>query len=331
MNRFGGGRGQPFPPGMEPATKLMPQNVLMTAPPSKPSGPPKRPNFKLRRSIQPRPIMSILCEMAGQDKPQFEYLDVPEVERERRAWQGDMPVQDVGIYECKCTVGKLEFIAEGHTKPEAKTAVTEIAVQGMITAKCDMNNSQGVGNSQDHCPWAAIASLALHKLFTDWEAQGYTLPKEINQLPNENSFVTRAGGVTVVLPDEEKNPLQKLNEMASRMKLTLEFELTGEVGTPNDKVFTMSVCVAGKTYSGQGKSKKAAKHSTASSAMAEADQWYQPPVQEQEEPWEEEEMEEQEHGEGDGEPSMKKMNLDEGPPGAEEGKEKLPGSYPGKN
>ena len=60
-------------------------------------------------------------------------------------------------------------------------------------------------------------------------------------------------------------------------------------------------------------------------------QWYQPPVQEQEEPWEEEEMEEQEHGEGDGEPSMKKMNLDEGPPGAEEGKEKLPGSYPGKN
>ena len=40
-----------------------------------------------------------------------------------------MPVQDVGIYECKCTVGKLEFIAEGHTKPEAKTAVTEIAVQ----------------------------------------------------------------------------------------------------------------------------------------------------------------------------------------------------------
>ena len=63
--------------------------------------------------------------------------------------------------------------------------------------------------------------------------------------------------------------------------------------------------------------------------MAEADQWYQPPVQEQEEPWEEEEeMEEQEHGDGDGEPSMKKINLDEGPPGAEEGMEKLPGSYP---
>ena len=64
--------------------------------------------------------------------------------------------------------------------------------------------------------------------------------------------------------------------------------------------------------------------------MAEADQWYQPPVQEQEELWEEEEQEEQEQEHGDGEPSMKKINLDEGPPGAEEGVEKLPGSYPGK-
>ena len=26
----------------------------------------------------------------------------------------------VGCYECKCTIGELEFIAEGHTKPDAK-------------------------------------------------------------------------------------------------------------------------------------------------------------------------------------------------------------------
>ena len=50
--------------------------------------------------------------------------------------QGDMPVEDVGIYECKCTIGKLEFIAEGHTKPEAKTAVTEISVQVILLLPC---------------------------------------------------------------------------------------------------------------------------------------------------------------------------------------------------
>ena len=36
--------------------------------------------------------------------------------------------------------------------------------------------------SEDNCPWAAIASLALHKLFTDWQSQGYTLPKVYSKL-----------------------------------------------------------------------------------------------------------------------------------------------------
>ena len=67
---------------------------------------------------------------------------------------------------------------------------------------------------------------------------------------------------------------QRVNEMAGKMKITLDFELTGEVwiwieqwtlfpmskpqllqsqtqvGPPNDKVFTMSVSVAGLTFSG---------------------------------------------------------------------------------
>ena len=34
-----------------------------------------------------------------------------------------------------------------------------------------------LSSSEDNCPWAAIASLALHKLYTDWQSQGYTLPK----------------------------------------------------------------------------------------------------------------------------------------------------------
>ena len=41
----------------------------------------------------------------------------------------------VGQYECKCTIGDLEFIAEGHTKPDAKAYVSELAVQGLIAKK----------------------------------------------------------------------------------------------------------------------------------------------------------------------------------------------------
>ena len=45
------------------------------------------------------------------------------------------PSSQVGEYECKCTIGDLEFIGEGHTKPDAKAYVVELAVQGLIAKK----------------------------------------------------------------------------------------------------------------------------------------------------------------------------------------------------
>ena len=154
----------------------------------------------------------------------------------------------VGCYECKCTIGELEFIAEGHTKPDAKVVVVLCLLSSQFKTKtliprftllrwqfkdsslrsesvhecqnhwyskmflrCELNETEGVGNrlrasnlsyekktdmlffvffavlnlktfSEDNCPWAAIASLALHKLFTDWQSQGYTLPKVFSKL-----------------------------------------------------------------------------------------------------------------------------------------------------
>jgi len=313
-------------------------------PPSKPSGPPRKPAFKLRRSIQPRPTISVLNELAAPDKPQFEYYDVPMVERERRAWQSDIPPEEVGEFECRCQVGDLEFIAEGFTKPEAKAAVAELTVQGLIAAKCELNETDGVGNNEDHCPWGIIASLALHKLYTDWQTQGFTLPQELVNLPTDMytpSAYLNTGNTNANYTQAEidKNPLQLLNELANKMKLNLDFELTGEVGTPNDKVFTLSVCIGDKTYSGQGKNKKAARHAAASAAMAEREQWCREELMSQE--GDEEEEVEQEHDqegqEEDTQPPEKKRNMEaaggeeeeeKGEP-EPENKGKLPGSYPG--
>merc|ERR1719327_1848902 len=89
------------------------------------------------------------------------------------------------------------------------------------------------------------------------------------------------------------------------MKLTLDFELTGEVGPPNDKVFTMSVGVGGLTFSGTGKNKKAARHAAASAALANQERWYKPPVVRQVE--EEEEGEEQDEEQ---QPPSKKANVE---------------------
>jgi hypothetical protein len=35
----------------------------------------------------------------------------------------------------------------------------------------------GRPSNEDYCPWGAIASLALYRLYADWQTQGYDVPK----------------------------------------------------------------------------------------------------------------------------------------------------------
>merc|ERR1711936_437119 len=191
----------------------------------------KRPSFKLRKSIQPRQPLTILCELAG-TKPHFDFYDVPYEERERRAWQ----------------------------------------------MGCDVEG--GAGNNEDNCPWPQIASLALYKLYNDWQSQGYQLPKELTSVPHGGGGVSSSanneplGGGRAV----DKPPLQQLNELANKMKMTLQYDLVSELGPPNNKVFSYAVKIGTKTYSGQAQNKKAAKQAAASAALADQESWYCPPV-----------------------------------------------------
>ena len=70
--------------------------------------------------------------------------------RMSKAWQADTDVDEVGSYACRCIVQGLEFIAEGVTKAEAKTAVVEIAIQEMISPKYQKNEDVGVGVNEDN-------------------------------------------------------------------------------------------------------------------------------------------------------------------------------------
>jgi len=281
----------------------------------------KKPAFKLRRSIHPKAPLTILNELVGPggNKVGFEFLDVPQEERRRRAWQADVDVEDIGSFECRCVVQGLEFIAEGISKVDAKNAAVELAIQGMISEKCKKNDDEGVSPNEDNCPWAAIASLALYKMYNSWQSQGYTLPSELANLPGDstsyasgrwntefggpsssNIGISGIAGVNISCGKSlgEKPPLQIVNEMASRMKLTLDFELTSEVGMPNDKVFTMSVRIAENTYSGQGKNKKSAKQAVAVAMLEDQCKWYKPHIPN--------ELEESETGAEESQPPVKK-------------------------
>lgn len=241
----------------------------------------KRPQFKLRKAIQPRAPLTILNELTGSgEKAQFSFLDVPVEERRRRAWSLECDEEEIGWYECVCKVADMEFIAEGHTKAEAKSYVTELAIQGVVSLRCEQNEEHELKDNEDYCPWGALASLALHKLYTDWQAQGFVLPPELSSLPDSHIPGPGPGnrGRGPAPPLDSKPALQRLNEMTSKMKVSCEYETVSEVGPPNDRVFTMSVRLKEKLYTGQAKTKKAAKQAAAAAAIEDQDNWYCPPV-----------------------------------------------------
>jgi len=346
-----------MPGGSLPGDRVPMVNATSGSTPSGPAS--KKPSFKLRKSILPKQPLTILHELCEKGKPSFDFYDVPYEERERRAWQMDCSLDDVGCFECRCTIQGMEFIGEGETKQAAKDNVTEIAIQGMISAKCELNeNEGGIGTNEDNCPWPQIASLALYKLYNDWQTQGFQLPKEltnINVIGGGGGDVGyaasegRLGGAP--LTDKDKPPLQLLNELASKTKVTLVYDLVSEVGAPNDKVFSYVVKIGEKKYSGQAKNKKAAKQAAAAVALADKDSWYSPPVNHPPPPGDGEESEDQEMGEFVPPKKMKplmgseKMKLffgnddNDGPPGASQPKIVFkepqdkglqPGSYPKK-
>jgi len=346
-----------MPGGSLPGDRVPMVNATSGSTPSGPAS--KKPSFKLRKSILPKQPLTILHELCEKGKPSFDFYDVPYEERERRAWQMDCSLDDVGCFECRCTIQGMEFIGEGETKQAAKDNVTEIAIQGMISAKCELNeNEGGIGTNEDNCPWPQIASLALYKLYNDWQTQGFQLPKEltnINVIGGGGGDVGyaasegRLGGAS--LTDKDKPPLQLLNELASKTKVTLVYDLVSEVGAPNDKVFSYVVKIGEKKYSGQAKNKKAAKQAAAAVALADKDSWYSPPVNHPPPPGDGEESEDQEMGEFVPPKKMKplmgseKMKLffgnddNDGPPGASQPKIVFkepqdkglqPGSYPKK-
>ena len=65
----------------------------------------------------------------------------------------------------------MEFIAEGDTKIDAKNSVIEVAIQGLVHALSAKNGAEGCETNEAHTPGPQIASLALYKLYIDWQNQ----------------------------------------------------------------------------------------------------------------------------------------------------------------
>ena len=247
----------------------------------------RRRNFRLKKMIIPKNPVMILNELLGRTV-QFEVAD---------------PLhQGPNFYFMARTVyDDQEFIGNGPSKTIAKNIAAETVLQYITTQTCSRQEAAGGGDEdkphtfETETPWTALASLAMFKLFNDWQSQGYNLPAELirnsacsswqtGDRPQHESWSQGAVSdhpvekkqkpkkekmekpkVEKALPDNplERHPVQLLNEM----KGPLEYEETGREGVPPNCIFTMQVQIGEHTFSGQGRSKKDAKKVAAESAL----------------------------------------------------------------
>lgn len=243
----------------------------------------RRRNYRLKKMLTPKAPIMVLHELLGQSSVNYEIIEPGQPSMR------NMPQ----LYTAKTVYQEQTFTGMGPSKSVAKNVCAEHVLQFITTQSClkkaekqDQENGSpnNKRNQESDTPWVSLASLALFKLFNDWQAQGYEIPVEMlkgggsEKLLAQGEAAAQGTGVTPpkakkavvkaekVLPENptQKHPVQLLNEMSG----PLVYEQTGQTGIPPNCIFTLTVTVNEVTYSGQGKSKKEAKKAAAQTALA---------------------------------------------------------------
>jgi len=255
---------KPFMMRLEGKSKPIPNSVKK-----------KRTNFRLRKVIVPKAPLMVLNEMVG--SVNYIFLNTPPMPNS----MGTAPLQ---LFTAQCIVDGQTFTGTGPSKQIAKNICAEHAIQFVVVKKSQeaklKQQTDAEGNPlkpnqmEDDTPWAQLASLALFKLFTDWQAQGKPVPNELWRAPDgkdkdcsetEQKFsyvgMAKTQKPAKRLPENptDRHPVQLLNELRGGVL----FNLVSEVGSSPNISFTVGVDVDGKRYTGEGKTKKEAKKNCA--------------------------------------------------------------------
>jgi len=243
----------------------------------------RRRNFRLKKMLTPKPPMMVLFELVNHTKVQFDNFIADPMSRLLKV---------TAHYDGK------SFEGIGPNKSIAKNICSEQILQHIAFKSCVKNaespeESRTGSHGEEETPWTALASIALFKLFNDWQSQGVVLPAELMRKSGQVSAnVTHDDPMTGSGPGEIKqeadpkpakkktsptgepkqlpenptsrHPVQLLNEMEAGIAYNATVS-----GTPPNCMFTMTVtCQCGQSFSGSAKNKKDAKKLAAQNALA---------------------------------------------------------------
>lgn len=236
------------------------QGVGTSAQPKTPI-PPTKNSFKLRRTIAPKPPVTVLMELVGgKSTITWKFIDNPE----DLEIDYDMIDEAGQLFTCQVTVDGMEYIGTASSKNDAKNACAENAVKDIIHQKCEEGY---YGSNEDPVPWASLASLALFKLYNDWQSQGYIMPPDLTGIPGvPQASNVRTKGAGGLLGPTDKHPVQLLNEKNGK---AVEYEMKAKVGEGPTAVFVMTCTIEDTTFTGEARNKKDAKKACALKVLKE--------------------------------------------------------------
>jgi len=244
----------------------------------------RRINFRLRKILTPKSPLMVLNEIVG--GVNYTFVDTPT----------SMLTPGIPhLFTAQCTVDNETFSGTGPSKQIAKNICAEHVIQHVVTKKSSENKVKadaaaaangGKPVMEDDTPWLQLASLAMFKLFNDWQAQGFVIPAELLKSSNDNGAAngngngtapTSGGDVTMTnvgppkakqakkVPDNptERHPVQLLNELRGGVT----YNVVGSSGVTPNIIFTMGCEIEGVQYTGVGRNKKDAKKHCAMEAL----------------------------------------------------------------
>lgn len=234
-----------------------------------------RQNRRLRKMLTPKNAITALHELQGPSTLDFMIAGVN------------------NDFRAEVNVNSVKYVGQGRSKVLAKNNAAEKALRDFVIAKMaakarrvkeeksieagEAEMKEGTEQEEvDDVPMLNLVSFALHKLFTEWEAEGFTVPDFRNgQEAVQQMVVDGANGAeqpvvkTLPAPREELPPNAAATHptmLLSIMSPGTQFVDVGSEGKPPNVVHTVSVSLNGKNYVGTGRTKKIARKNAAMEA-----------------------------------------------------------------
>ncbi|XP_059090473.1 uncharacterized protein LOC131886224 isoform X1 [Tigriopus californicus] len=264
----------------------------------------KRANYRLRKLIAPKSPILLLNEMIGTTPFTFEEgpimggptpvrLVTAHCEVEGQVFSGTGPNRQIAKNFCAESV--IQYIAIQRSSSNASKGVPsstsnasgedmtmEGDEEGASGSLKEENNGDGDTNvnpknniGMTDTPWVQLASLALFKMFNDWQVHGYSIPNDLMKQQTNDSTqpsipknaAIKSEEVVRPLPENptEKHPVQLLHELRG----PITYVTTEQRGQAPTLTFVMECALDGKVFRGEGRNKKEAKKKASIAALKE--------------------------------------------------------------